>query len=100
MVIRIVQAAIVAAVIASNIQWHWTPNGYIPVLFGIGAAFVLTVVPVGIFHEIKILRAQAKADRERAARLRKRKELPEASGRALRPSQREPYRVEPWDRPE
>lgn len=39
-----VQALIVFAVVASNIQWHWTPNGMIPVLFGSGLALGVTIV--------------------------------------------------------
>lgn len=96
--IRLVQVAIVAAVIASNIQWHWTPSGLLAMLAGIGAAFVLTVVPVGIYHEIRILLAQ-RPTRGLDKRLEKRGQR-EASAHALRPSRQEPYPVEPWDRQE
>lgn len=35
---RIFQAAVVAAVLFSNIHWHWTPNGYLASIIGIFAA--------------------------------------------------------------
>jgi hypothetical protein len=38
----LLQSAIVFAVIASNIHWQWTPNGYLAVLIGIGIAFAAT----------------------------------------------------------
>jgi hypothetical protein len=38
------QIAVVFAVVSSNIQWHWTPNGLIPVYFGIILAFLLTLI--------------------------------------------------------
>jgi hypothetical protein len=36
------QASIIFAVVASNIHWHWTPNGYLASLIGIGLAWSLT----------------------------------------------------------
>lgn len=75
MLIRIIQALIVGAVIASNIQWKWTPSGLLAAIMGAGAAYVLTVVPVGIYHECRILWAQRKATREwKAKRLRRQAE--------------------------
>ena len=32
------QASIIFAVVASNIHWHWTPNGYLASAIGIGLA--------------------------------------------------------------
>jgi hypothetical protein len=40
----LLQASIIFAVVASNIHWHWTPNGYIPALLGIGLAYGLTLL--------------------------------------------------------
>lgn len=100
MIMRIIQGLIFLAVVGTNIRWHWTPNGLLSGVVGIGAAFVLTVVPVGIYHEIMILLAQSRAIRERP---KPRHELPrydEAGHRELRPYRREPYRAEPWDRQE
>lgn len=37
------QLAIFVAVMASNIEYHWTPNGYLAGFIGIGAAYVATV---------------------------------------------------------
>jgi hypothetical protein len=32
----------ILAVVASNIHWHWTPNGYLAGLIGVGLAYGLT----------------------------------------------------------
>jgi hypothetical protein len=37
----ILQSSIIFAVIASNLFWHWTPNGYLAGLIGVGLAWVL-----------------------------------------------------------
>jgi hypothetical protein len=36
------QSSIIFAVVASNIKWHWTPNGYLPAILGAGLAWLLT----------------------------------------------------------
>jgi hypothetical protein len=36
------QGLIIFAVVATNIHWHWTPNGYIPAMAGIVAAWIVT----------------------------------------------------------
>jgi hypothetical protein len=36
------QSLIVFAVMASNIHWQWTPNGYLASLIGIGLALAAT----------------------------------------------------------
>jgi hypothetical protein len=38
----LLQSLIVFAVVASNIAWQWTPNGWIPALLGGGLAYGLT----------------------------------------------------------
>jgi uncharacterized membrane protein YgaE (UPF0421/DUF939 family) len=38
------QTAVVFAVVSSNLQWHWTPNGLIQVYSGIILAFLLTLI--------------------------------------------------------
>jgi hypothetical protein len=38
------QGLIIFAVMASNIHWHRTPNGYVPALLGIGLAYGLTLL--------------------------------------------------------
>jgi hypothetical protein len=38
----LLQSAIIFAVLASNIHWQWTPNGYLAALIGIGIAFAAT----------------------------------------------------------
>jgi hypothetical protein len=40
----LLQSSIIFAVCASNIHWHWTPNGYIPSLLGIGLAYLATLM--------------------------------------------------------
>lgn len=49
---RALQITIVMAVIGSNIQWHWTPNGLLAGLIGVGAAFLLTVAPVLLWDRL------------------------------------------------
>jgi ABC-type transport system involved in cytochrome c biogenesis permease subunit len=36
------QALIIFAVVASNIHWQWTPNGYLAGLIGVVLAYGLT----------------------------------------------------------
>jgi hypothetical protein len=36
----LLQSLIIFAVCASDVHWHWTPNGYIPALLGIGLAYL------------------------------------------------------------
>jgi hypothetical protein len=36
------QSLIIFAVVASNIHWHWTPNGYLAAILGAGLAWLLT----------------------------------------------------------
>ena len=42
------QASIIFAVSASNIAYHWTPNGYLVGLLGIGLAYGLTLLLSGL----------------------------------------------------
>jgi len=39
----LLQSAIIFAVVASNIHWHWTPNGYLSALAGAVLAYGVTV---------------------------------------------------------
>jgi hypothetical protein len=36
------QFLVIFAVVASNIHWRWTPNGYLASLLGVGLVWVLT----------------------------------------------------------
>jgi hypothetical protein len=36
------QSLIIFAVVASNIHWQWTPNGYLASLIGVGLAYGLS----------------------------------------------------------
>jgi hypothetical protein len=38
----IFQGSIIFPVVASNIRWHRTPNGYLPAILGAGLAWLLT----------------------------------------------------------
>lgn len=40
----LLQSLIIFAVMASNIHWQWTPNGYLAGLIGVWAALLATVV--------------------------------------------------------
>jgi hypothetical protein len=40
----LLQSSIIFAVMASNIHWHWTPNGYLAGLIGVGLAYGATLV--------------------------------------------------------
>jgi hypothetical protein len=40
----LLQSLIIFVVMASNIHWQWTPNGYIPALLGIGLAYLATLL--------------------------------------------------------
>jgi hypothetical protein len=50
------QGLIVFAVIASNIHWQWTPNGYLASAIGAGLALVATL----LVNDIAALRARKK----------------------------------------
>jgi hypothetical protein len=39
----LLQSLIIFAVMASNIRWQWTLNGYLAGLIGVGLAYGLTV---------------------------------------------------------
>jgi hypothetical protein len=39
----LLQGSIIFAVVASNIHWHWTPNGYLASILGFLAALLVTV---------------------------------------------------------
>jgi hypothetical protein len=45
--LKIVQFCIVVAVVGSNGQFHWTPNGYVAGLAGVLAAFLATLAVMG-----------------------------------------------------
>lgn len=47
MLLKIMQFCIVVAVVGSNGQFHWTPNGYVAGLAGIAAAFLATLLVMG-----------------------------------------------------
>ena len=42
------QSAIIFAVVASNIHWHWTPNGYLASAIGVGLAYGVTWLLTGL----------------------------------------------------
>jgi hypothetical protein len=40
----LLQSSIIFAVVASNIHFHWTPNGYLAGLIGVVLAYGLTLL--------------------------------------------------------
>ena len=40
----LLQSSIIFAVVTSNIHWHWTPNGYLAGLIGVGLAYGVTAL--------------------------------------------------------
>lgn len=46
---RAIQLTIILAVMGSNVQWHWTPSPVVPGLFGIAAAWLVTVPPLKLY---------------------------------------------------
>lgn len=44
MFLKIMQFCIVVAVVGSNGQYHWTPNGFVAGLVGVFAALLATVI--------------------------------------------------------
>ena len=47
MFLKIMQFCIVVAVVGSNGQYHWTPNGYVAGLVAVAAAFLATLLVMG-----------------------------------------------------
>jgi len=44
----LLQASIIFAVVASNIRWHWTPNGYLASAIGVGLAYGVISLLTGL----------------------------------------------------
>lgn len=51
-----IQGLIVFAVLASNVRWHWTPNGYLASLIAGGTALLFTL----IVNELTVLWSRQK----------------------------------------
>lgn len=45
--LKLMQFSIAVAVIGSNGQFHWTPNGYVAGLLAVLAAFLATLLVIG-----------------------------------------------------
>jgi hypothetical protein len=56
----ILQSLVIFAVVASNIHWHWTPNGYLASMLGFLLALLLTV---GLSRLIEMARGRVRDDR-------------------------------------
>jgi len=54
--LKVMQFAIVVAVVGSNGQYHWTPNGYVAGLLGGLAALLMTLLVAGIGDLFLILK--------------------------------------------
>jgi len=48
----VLQSLIIFAVIASNIHWHWTPNGYVAGLIGVCLAYVVTCTVILVTQKV------------------------------------------------
>ena len=48
-----IQFLIIGAVVVSNAQWHWTPNGYLAGLIGMAVAFLVTVVAIRVADTLR-----------------------------------------------
>jgi hypothetical protein len=57
----LLQSLIVFAVVASNIHWQWTPNGYVASTMGIGLAYAVTFIAC----ELRTWPARERARREK-----------------------------------
>jgi hypothetical protein len=66
--LKLMQFAIVVAVVGSNGQYHWTPNGYVAALAGGAAALIVTLLIVAIGNLLLILKK--KFNHQRIARSR------------------------------
>ena len=44
------QSLIIFAVVASNIHWQWTPNGYLAGSIGVGLAYALSLGLGGLWR--------------------------------------------------
>lgn len=64
--LKLMQFAIVVAVIGSNGQYGWTPNGYVAGLIAVGAAFLATLFVMGIREGFLLLKQFS--DQRRASR--------------------------------
>ena len=63
---KVLQFSIFVAVVGSNGQYHWTPNGYVAGLLAVLAAFLVTLLIVAIGDLVSILKK--KLDHQRIAR--------------------------------
>lgn len=52
------QGSIVFAVVASNIHWQWTPNGYLASAIGMGVAFGVTAALAWIWDSSAAFRSR------------------------------------------
>ncbi|MCW2130199.1 uncharacterized membrane protein YgaE (UPF0421/DUF939 family) [Bradyrhizobium elkanii] len=50
------QSLVIFAVVASNIAYHWTPNGFLAATIGAGLAWLLTVLVAELPQTLKGLR--------------------------------------------
>lgn len=65
---RFLQTVIFGLVVASNIRWQWTPNGYLASFVGVAVAFLFTVTVSGLIDlwrwlAVRLVRQQRRDDR-------------------------------------
>ena len=52
---KLFQIAIVAAVLFSNVHWQWTPNPLVAGLIGVGVAYLVTRLALGVYSYLQRL---------------------------------------------
>lgn len=70
MLLKIMQFCIVVAVIGSNGQYQWTPNGYVAGLLAVLAAFLATLLVMGASDLFLLLKQLSDKRRSRRGTVR------------------------------
>lgn len=56
------QGLIIFAFVGSNDAYNWTPNHYIPVIFGVGSAFLVTTLVSRLLYGERLYRGPSKQE--------------------------------------
>lgn len=66
----LLQSTIIIAVAGSNGQYHWTPNGYLASLVGVGCAMLATMAVNSVLELLAKLRQPKNAGNQRGLQRR------------------------------